>query len=1456
MAGYSDTRQLIIDTLMGRPAGTEIQPEDHQAFALALNDYIRSVELVAGSGVPVAFAEPDTVPVQPNNGQAVYLSQVPCESSKTFSNFIGQYGNALSVSSAKNEVKLVTLLWNGSYWSKQETSIPVITDTTSGYLFMGIAKPTTTPNVVTVPCFYITQKSGTYANFSNIEVLDGETAVLKKTVNGEWEKESISISQNRFIDFTKSKSPRLPLYDLIVYANIENPEEGYGYFVSALLNYSDHLDVYIDKYKKDSPSESKHLPYIGIQKNGQLYSTTHNGTKISLIVDKTKFGDGPNISWGDAIHLEFSDYAFNNQEFNFLEKEALLWESIHSIPDCIISKIEWEQPYSSVDNYACYVTEFAVRNTFFSFEKETAGLPLVASPKKGIQSIKVENNHSIVLNLKTKILSIKRTNQVLAGEMILFSTLLGYGKKFSLSSAEQIQIISMTKNANMSDEQWSNVGPLSNLLGEIGYCIQRVPENTIAISQIGSFSSNVLNLEDPNILRDCYIAEGVITPLSSMWTTGFVPVVQGETYMFETTSSYGQTYASRTSLFDLEKRFYGVTTNELHIEGSSWFVKFVSPINGYIRTSFLNWQTQPMILRGYEVWGDYPTEYIPYSFKLNVEESVATLSSEMQNKISGVLEKPKNLFDPSNIEVGYRFNYYAKPKENPGSCCSGLIPVEEGEIYTLHRTKTGLERTICCYNSSGNVVKPILAPDGTELSAQSTSFGENFTFLIPTGAKFLRFNIDWYPTYVEGDENGWQLEKGDSFTGFEPYFPPYIIVPYESLPGDLEGLSEKVENLENASRNSLIRINVKTSDKVGFFSNSFLEGYAMLGKHAIEKLMAFSDYIGYNYSKSGDDMAEETSRLDRDLAHLGICKPSEIGSLKYGIIMHQDNDEILYGANRRTYYENAKHLGYSIMSLGGQPIISTEHDWASNYLLFQRLCQEEGWKFADWGKVYADISIGQYRPFWYSGHPATRSNWCQVHGFLPIIQSLPRPIQSLKLFRLRSFIDSSDLKNLLYNTNLERMERWHELHNGQSAIIESQNARFDRWATGGYSAGSYNVQVYNDEYQQLIKNNAVNFGNHLLADITVPYNVRSVSYLKFVIKGTGISNLYSRQIRYMTNSWLPSSSSKFIAFGVTSGIENLHVGDSITISGITREDGLDLNKTYTITGISDGYVITNESSGSHITSGTDTVICSVPGVTMHGSYDFPSGAYMENYNKPIGQWVEIDFTSSQDGIEVILTSDQIQKFGVADKFVFMASGSGISITDAYVDISGVNVKERFENSISLPAPKMGTSLLTTTLFRDEDTAWNNISQIEKSVKITDGTYTEVFPENTVRELKTGEWMSQELNTSLMTNEKYKEPRRIQIQILARWFPKYILTDEEYQSSEITPDSFDMSKLEVQLNNSSLPSEGSQSPVTTMYIGAWWNVHVFEMDLVGTPSFLTLKCVDKRVQIAKCDVVLL
>ena len=122
MAGYSDTRQLIIDTLMGRPAGTEIQPEDHQAFALALNDYIRNVELNSGNAF-IGFAQADTVPIQSDNGQCFYISTVPPSTNIVYANFIDSEGNPISVTTPSGKMAFVTLIWNTRNWDAQITII-------------------------------------------------------------------------------------------------------------------------------------------------------------------------------------------------------------------------------------------------------------------------------------------------------------------------------------------------------------------------------------------------------------------------------------------------------------------------------------------------------------------------------------------------------------------------------------------------------------------------------------------------------------------------------------------------------------------------------------------------------------------------------------------------------------------------------------------------------------------------------------------------------------------------------------------------------------------------------------------------------------------------------------------------------------------------------------------------------------------------------------------------------------------------------------------------------------------------------------------------------------------------------------------------------------------------------------------------------------------------------------
>jgi hypothetical protein len=115
MAGYNDTRNLIIEALMGRQAGTEIQPEKHQAYALNMLDYVRSVELVSSSTL-VGLAEESTVPVQPDQGKVCYIAGVGQDRTVTFSNFIDDEGNPISITTGEMEGVFVILLWNMEHW--------------------------------------------------------------------------------------------------------------------------------------------------------------------------------------------------------------------------------------------------------------------------------------------------------------------------------------------------------------------------------------------------------------------------------------------------------------------------------------------------------------------------------------------------------------------------------------------------------------------------------------------------------------------------------------------------------------------------------------------------------------------------------------------------------------------------------------------------------------------------------------------------------------------------------------------------------------------------------------------------------------------------------------------------------------------------------------------------------------------------------------------------------------------------------------------------------------------------------------------------------------------------------------------------------------------------------------------------------------------------------------------
>lgn len=137
MAGYDDTKRLIIETLMGRPNGTEIQPENHQEYALNMLNYIRSLELLANAPF-IGVAEPDTQPVQPDNSRACYIAGVAQDRTTIFQNFYDVNGEPISITNGEMEACLVIMVWNGQYWSAESVPTNIISSADQAYFFYNL----------------------------------------------------------------------------------------------------------------------------------------------------------------------------------------------------------------------------------------------------------------------------------------------------------------------------------------------------------------------------------------------------------------------------------------------------------------------------------------------------------------------------------------------------------------------------------------------------------------------------------------------------------------------------------------------------------------------------------------------------------------------------------------------------------------------------------------------------------------------------------------------------------------------------------------------------------------------------------------------------------------------------------------------------------------------------------------------------------------------------------------------------------------------------------------------------------------------------------------------------------------------------------------------------------------------------------------------------------------------
>lgn len=912
---------------------------------------------------------------------------------------------------------------------------------------------------------------------------------------------------------------------------------------------------------------------------------------------------------------------------------------------------------------------------------------------------------------------------------------------------------------------------------------------------------------------------------------GCIPVTVGETYTF---SNMGYVSSANAVAFAKD----GVFISGIVEIGNATFTVTVPEGANEIWFNIHIKQTAPT-----------PTDLQNYSQTMvNVGDTAQPfvtyweLPGYVQNAELFITDVGKNLFNKDAIIDGYYIgSSHGRLLHDENSSISALIPIEAGKTYALYRAKdpnnTASIVTRCARFVAADKttpIKPINPATGLPYSGNyevDRNIYGTVLLQAPDDAVYLQFTVRFRA--VKYDYDTIQAEKGNVTTQYEPYKgkqsinPDLIPYSYEALPAQIEALDNRVTALENIG--IVEKINIANAGKIGFFSNSFLNGYCMKGKHALDNLSMFSDYLFYNFGHSGDDALECLARINRNETWLGVV-PVQNWGLTYGVIAMQDNDGALFAASTDTYFENFKKLAEAIEAMGATPILGTEHDYIRHYYGLSRLANERGYMFMKWGRIATALFRSIFPPFWSNGHPATRTHWMWTYGMKQYLDTLPRPDRGIKLFRVRPAIDTSDKQNMVFTDNISRAERYIEIENGASVLTTATEKYFDRLNAGGAYSSAYN------EYQYLQnKSQSVAFGNFALIECIVPFDRNSINMLKMKLEATGVTKAYVKRNLSLAN---PLPEKRYIAFGVTAGESLLTPGSTFDITGGVFSNTL--LGTYTVEDVVNGIVVTTTLSTGKTTSGTDNPTTNVSGVTLKGSYDYPTADYMQRFRQPLGEWDEIQLNG--DG-ETDL-SEYLQYAMDFDKMAILLEGTNIIIADISFEASGTRKKRN--PGVPFIARKYGTSLLTDTLL-DDGTAWDNIASVPKYTPVLNplNSSPEALPNGvtTVRELSEGDQVTQTIKTDVLNTSPYRYSK-MQIRVVARYFPLYVDTDAKFEQSAIKQGSYDCAKMAVSI--------GGTVVCATAEVGTYWNEFVFDTDYFNGDN-VAIKCLSKTLQVARVEV---
>ncbi|ALJ14277.1 SGNH/GDSL hydrolase family protein [Sphingopyxis macrogoltabida] len=602
-------------------------------------------------------------------------------------------------------------------------------------------------------------------------------------------------------------------------------------------------------------------------------------------------------------------------------------------------------------------------------------------------------------------------------------------------------------------------------------------------------------------------------------------------------------------------------------------------------------------------------------------------------------------------------------------------------------------------------------------------------------------------------------------------------------------------------------VTVQNASKVGVFGNSFSYGqFNPRGKNWIAKASAFTDYNFENLAISGDTVITQIERVRAGRISFGNRSAKDFG-LTYAMLVAAENDPT-YERNK-DYADDIRAFCQTARSINGTPIIATEwlkEQFGGEYQVqLHALAAEFDGYFLNLTTTGRRFDNGRDLEFWGSGHPGVRTNHLFADPVTQFVRSLPRPRQSLKIFRRRPSYAVAGLDDLVYDSHFERAQRFMEIDSGHNSMVTAADKYMDALATSG---GAIGYASNDSEYLKLQAGVAVAFADYATVDAILPGTDQTLDEVALLLSDPSVT-VYVRDVLAAPYESAPPTGVRYERFTST-GNPAVVPGDTYT------SDDAGLPGAFTIVGKVGAEVLMSPMDPNRAKRGAGTLTrtggSGAPSITYTAAMPGAHPDYYTNFGKPEGHWVQVVGSSAG-----VFTVTDLRGRMQVDRIQFLIyKVGGFSLSDVRVRYKGASGKPAVPRPYFGPRAR-GKQLLAQTLCGTvgQLANWTVIGALNAGKHVGDNVGTPVgttgyVTVNTVNKLK----------QAIAIPNDTREDREIEIRITCRRWVEKVNSGTYPVAAPITGDSFDWGQLQVEL------IEGGIAAVRTEEVGLHWKEVTF------------------------------